>query len=67
MEEGEACTVSGDRRSASERYRPLLDFMIVGTQKGGTNALYRFLREHPQIRHVVDQGGASLRRARVQG
>ena len=29
--------------------RPLLDFMIVGTQKGGTNALYRYLREHPQI------------------
>ena len=23
--------------------------MIIGTQKGGTNALYRFLREHPEI------------------
>ena len=23
--------------------------MIVGAQKGGTNALYRFLREHPEI------------------
>ena len=33
----------------SEPYRPLLDFMIVGVQKGGTNALYRFLREHPEI------------------
>ena len=29
--------------------RPLLDFMIVGAQKGGTNALHRFLREHPEI------------------
>lgn len=30
-------------------YRPLVDFMIIGAQKGGTNALYRFLRQHPGI------------------
>ena len=30
-------------------YRPLVDFMIIGAQKGGTNALYRFLREHPEV------------------
>ena len=28
---------------------PRLDFMIIGVQKGGTNALYRFLRQHPEI------------------
>ena len=27
----------------------LIDFMIIGAQKGGTNALYRFLRQHPGI------------------
>ena len=29
--------------------RPLLDFMIVGVQKGGTTALAHFLGQHPQI------------------
>ena len=32
-----------------EAHRPLLDFMIIGTQKGGTKALYQFLRQHPEI------------------
>ena len=31
------------------RHRPLLDFMVAGVQKGGTNALYQFLRQHPEI------------------
>ena len=31
------------------RYRPLVDFMIVGTQKGGTSALHRFLSRHPEV------------------
>ena len=26
-----------------------LDFMVIGTQKGGTKALYRFLCRHPEI------------------
>ena len=29
--------------------RPLLDFMIVGVQKGGTTALAHFLAQHPAI------------------
>ena len=33
----------------SPRYRPKLDFMIVGAQKGGTTALAQFLRAHPDI------------------
>ena len=30
-------------------YQPLLGFMIVGAQKGGTVALHRFLSRHPDI------------------
>ena len=33
----------------SEPHRPWLDFMIVGAQKCGTNALHRFLSLHPEI------------------
>jgi sulfotransferase family protein len=29
--------------------RPLPDFLIIGTQKSGTTALYAYLRWHPQI------------------
>ena len=32
-----------------ESHRPLLDFMVIGTQKGGTKALHRFLGQHPEI------------------
>ena len=31
------------------RMRILPDFMIIGTQKGGTTALFKALRRHPQI------------------
>ena len=30
-------------------HRPMIDFMIIGTRKGGTNALHRFLRQHPEF------------------
>ena len=29
--------------------RPVVDFMIIGVQKGGTTALAQFLSQHPQI------------------
>ena len=32
-----------------DAYRPKLDFMIVGAQKCGTDALHRFLSRHPEI------------------
>ena len=35
--------------SMSAASQPRLDFMIIGVQKGGTNALYQFLRQHPEI------------------
>lgn len=37
----------------THRMRVLPDFMIIGVQKGGTTALYRALRSHPQIRMAV--------------
>lgn len=30
--------------------RALPDFMIIGTQKGGTTSLYRYLAKHPQLK-----------------
>jgi Sulfotransferase domain len=30
--------------------RDLLDFVVIGTQKGGTTSLWQYLREHPRIR-----------------
>lgn len=34
--------------AAADR-RPVVDFMIIGVQKGGTTALAEFLSQHPQI------------------
>lgn len=32
------------------KFHPLPDFLILGTQKGGTTSLYRWLAEHPGFR-----------------
>ncbi len=29
---------------------PIVDFVVAGTQKGGTTALFTYLKEHPQLR-----------------
>jgi hypothetical protein len=34
---------------ATARWRPLPDFLVIGTQKAGTTALYAYLRWHPAI------------------
>jgi Sulfotransferase domain len=34
---------------ATARWRPLPDFLVIGAQKGGTTALYAYLRWHPGI------------------
>ncbi|MDQ3640002.1 MAG: sulfotransferase domain-containing protein [Actinomycetota bacterium] len=34
---------------ATQRFRPLPDFLIIGTKRGGTTSMYRYLREHPQV------------------
>ena len=45
------------RKRAPARYRMLThenralpDFMIIGTQKGGTTSLYKYLAKHPNIK-----------------
>jgi len=35
------------RATARARLRP--NFLVIGAQKGGTTALYRYLREHPAV------------------
>jgi hypothetical protein len=35
--------------SATARWRPLPDFLVLGAQKAGTTALYAYLRWHPAI------------------
>src|SRR5689334_10803239 len=37
-------------RQLLARYRVLPDFLIIGTQKGGTSSLYDYLGQHPQVR-----------------
>lgn len=34
---------------ATQRWRLLPDFLIIGTQKGGTTSLHRYLNQHPQV------------------
>lgn len=48
----------GDAISLAPRYctaklRAVPDFMIIGTQKGGTTSLYSYLVQHPQIAPVL--------------
>jgi hypothetical protein len=38
---------------ATSGLRPLPDFLIIGTQKGGTSSLYRHLWEHPSVRRAI--------------
>jgi hypothetical protein len=41
----------GDRkvRAATASRRALPDFLIIGTQKGGTTSLYHYLSQHPDV------------------
>lgn len=36
-------------RASTHNLRMMPDFMIIGTQKGGTTSLYRYLIQHPSI------------------
>ena len=40
-------------RRCSARRRPLPDFLILGTQRGGTTSLYFHLTKHPQVRRAL--------------
>src|SRR5690606_8527306 len=46
-EAGRAATRAGGRLTAGARMLP--DFLMVGTQRGGTTSLFRALAEHPAI------------------
>jgi len=41
--------ISARFRFFTEKYRDLPNFLVIGTQKGGTTSLYRYLSKHPQI------------------
>lgn len=34
---------------ATARWRPLPDFLVIGTKRGGTTTLFRALQDHPQV------------------
>jgi glycosyltransferase involved in cell wall biosynthesis len=40
-------------RRATSGHRPLPDFLIIGTQKGGTTSLFRYMERHPRIAPAV--------------
>ncbi len=40
-------------RGMSSRLRLLPDFLVIGTQRGGTTALYHYLKTHPGIHSVT--------------
>lgn len=40
---------NGDYRVLTSPWRSLPDFVIIGTMKGGTTSLYKYLTQHPQI------------------
>lgn len=44
---GEAMYIKAS--DAYHRLKPLPDFLIIGTQKGGTTSLYNHLTSHPQV------------------
>ncbi|MGH9079747.1 MAG: sulfotransferase family protein [Acidimicrobiales bacterium] len=46
-----AWTFTGRRLTAD--LRPLPDFIILGTQRGGTTSLYRWLASHPDVRPAL--------------
>lgn len=39
--------IRSDVRTRTGRFRPLPDFLIIGTQKGGTTSLHDYLAAHP--------------------
>jgi hypothetical protein len=40
---------NGDYRVLTSPWRSLPDFVIIGTMKGGTTSLYKYLTQHPHI------------------
>ena len=43
-------------RRATSAARTLPDFVVIGTQKGGTTSLYDHLTQHPRVRRALGKG-----------
>jgi Sulfotransferase family len=52
---------------ATARLRPLPDFLIIGTKRGGTSALHRYLLEHPQSLPLFPSARYLPMRADIKG
>ena len=52
---GKAALLSPRRLTASRRRLP--DFLVIGTQRGGTTSLYRHLVAHPQVESATPSKG----------
>ncbi len=52
---GKAVMLSPRRLTASRRRLP--DFLVIGTQRGGTTSLYRHLVAHPQVESATPSKG----------
>lgn len=52
---GKAAMLSPRRLTASRRRLP--DFLVIGTQRGGTTSLYRHLVAHPQVESATPSKG----------
>jgi Sulfotransferase domain len=48
-----AKTVWGGYAHLTRRGRVLPDFLIIGTQRGGTTSLYKYLVRHPSLAHAL--------------
>jgi hypothetical protein len=52
---------------ATAPLRPLPDYLIIGTKRGGTSALHRYLLEHPQSLPLFPQARYLPMRADIKG
>ncbi|MEO1299904.1 MAG: hypothetical protein AAFW75_29865, partial [Cyanobacteria bacterium J06636_16] len=44
-------------RTSTAGWRALPDFIVAGTQKGGTTSLYSYLAEHPRVIRATKKSG----------
>ena len=47
--------------SATSRWRPLPDFVVIGTKRGGTTTLFRALQDHPEVLPLYPKAQKNLK------
>jgi hypothetical protein len=47
--------------SATSRWRPPPDFVVIGTKRGGTTTLFRALQDHPQVLPLYPKAQKNLK------